>query len=216
MSLLSPSTLIQQLNWRHATKKFDPARKISPEDWAVLEQALHMAPSSYGLQPWRFIVITSPEVRQKLRAVAHDQPQVTDSSHFVVLAAKKGLDAAYVDHYFQRISEVRQVPLEKLEEYRQRILGSIKSQTPEQVDVWSSRQVYIALGFLLSSAAMMGIDACPMEGIDKEKFDEILGLRADGFTAMCAAAVGYRAADDHYGKLPKVRFPLEETVKRIA
>ncbi len=210
-----PDTLNEQLHWRYATKKFDPARKIPAQDWATLEQALHMAPSSYGLQPWRFTVITSPELRQKLTPVSNNQTQVNDCSHFVVFAAKKGLDAAYVDHFIKHISEVRQVPIEKLEEYRQRIIGSINSQTPEQVDVWSSKQVYIALGFLLSAAAMMGIDACPMEGIDKAKYDEILGLPAEGFTAMCAAAVGYRAADDQYGKLAKVRFPLDEVVKRI-
>ena len=213
---VSAAILKDQLNWRYATKKFDSTRKVSPEDWATLEQALHMAPSSYGLQPWRFIVVDSPAVRQKLTPVSHDQTQVNDCSHFIVFAMRKGVDAAYIDHFIKRISEVRQVPVEKLEEYRQRILGSINSQTPEQVDAWSAKQVYIALGFLLSAAAMMGVDACPMEGIDKEKYDEILGLKGEGFATLCAAAVGYRAHDDQYANFPKVRFLVDEVIKRIS
>jgi nitroreductase len=215
MPTVEQTTLLDQLNWRYAVKKFDPTRKVSPTDWNTLEQAVILAPSSFGLQPWKFFVVTSPEMKQKLRAASHGQPQITDCSHLVVFTVRKGVDAAHVDKYIRRISEVRGAPLPALDGFRNMMVGSIASQGPEQVDAWSSRQVYVALGFLIAAAAMLGIDACPMEGIEHAKYNEILGLSEQGLAAMCVAAVGYRAADDPAGKQKKVRFETKDVVTHI-
>jgi nitroreductase len=214
MKPVNNDTVVRQLHWRYATKKFDPARKIAPEDWQTLEQALIYAPSSYGLQPWKFFVVTDPAVRTKLRPVSYSQPQILDASHLVVFAVKKNLGAADVDRYLTRIAEVRGVTLESLEGNKQNMLGSLKKPV-EEVNAWATRQVYIALGFFLSAAAMLGIDACPMEGFQPAKYDEILGLTKLGYGATVLGAAGYRAANDQYLTQPKVRFKVEDVVANV-
>jgi len=215
-SAIPPETLLRQLQWRYATKKFDPARKIPKPQWEALEQSLVLSPSSYGLQPWKFLVIDNPEVRAKLPGISWGQTQPAEASHFVVFAHRKDFSAADVDRYVRRIAEVRGAAPESLEGYRQVILGSTKSATEKgSINTWMSRQVYIALGTLLTSAALLGIDACPMEGIDTAKYDALLGLADEGYGSLCAAALGYRAADDPYAAQRKVRYTLEQVVQHI-
>lgn len=215
MKPLTNESLVRQLNWRYATKRFNPARKIQPPDWRTLEQALVLSPSSYGLQPWRFFVVTDPEVRKKLRAAAWNQAQVTDASHLVVFAIRKDLGAADVDRFLARVSEVRGVPADALAGYRNMLLGAV-NRPKEQVAAWAARQAYIALGTFLTTAALLEIDACPMEGFDPAKFDEILGLGEQGYTAVVIATAGYRAEDDANAKLPKVRFAPEDVIVSVA
>jgi len=203
--------VLRQLQWRYATKKFDPARKIAAEDWRSLEQALVHAPSSFGLQPWKFFVVSDPDLKAKLKTASWNQAQITDASHLVVFAIKKNLGAADVDRYLARIAEVRGVPLESLDGFKKMLLSSL-SRPVEQVNAWAQRQLYIALGFFLSAAAMLGIDACPMEGFQPEQYDEILGLSEMGYGATVLATAGYRAADDPYVKLAKVRYKPEDVV----
>ena len=209
-------TLIRQLEWRYAVKEFDPTRRISQADWQTLEQALVLSPSSFGLQPWKFFVIDSPEVRAELPAISWGQTQPVDASHFVVLALKKDLSPAHIDSYISRVAEVRSVTTESLQGFKDILLSSTKGAAEAgTLDVWMSRQVYIALGNLLTSAAMLGIDACPMEGFEPAKYDEVLGLPEKGYTALCAVALGFRAPTDKYADLKKVRFPREEVIEHI-
>jgi len=214
MKPVNNETIVRQLNWRYATKRFDAARKIQTPDWRTLEQALVLAPSSYGLQPWRFFVVNDADVRARVRGAAFNQAQVTDASHLVVFAARKGLNAADVERFVARVADVRGTTVESLEGYKNMMLGILK-RPAEQVDAWAARQAYIALGTFLSGAAMLGIDACPMEGFEAGKVDEILGLDKDGYTAVALAAAGYRAGDDAYAKLPKVRFSPEDVVRHV-
>jgi nitroreductase len=214
MKPVDNDTIVRQLHWRYATKKFDPSRKIAPEDWQTLEQALICAPSSYGLQPWKFFVVTDPAVRAKLHPVSWNQAQILDASHLVVFAVKKNLGPADVDRYLTRIAEVRGVSLESLDAFKGMMLGSLKKPV-EEVNAWCTRQVYIALGFFLSAAAMLGIDACPMEGFQPDKYDEILGLTKLGYGATVLGAAGYRAENDQAVKLPKVRFKVEDVVANL-
>ncbi len=214
MKPVSDDVLVRQLRWRYATKKFDPSRKIAAADWQTLEQALVNAPSSYGLQPWHFVVVTDPAVRAKLKPVSWNQPQITDASHLVVFTVKKNLGAADVERYLARIAEVRGVTLESLAGHKQKMLGSL-NRAVEEVNSWATRQVYIALGFFLSAAALLGIDACPMEGFQPDKYDDILGLAARGYGSVVLGAAGYRAADDGYLALAKVRFKPEDVITRI-
>ncbi len=216
MNTITTEQLLSALSWRYATKTFDPARKISPATWAALEDSLVLTPSSFGLQPWRFLVVRDPAIRARLRPHAWDQAQVTDASHFVVFTARTEITATDIAHLIERTAEVRGQPAAALAGYRQIMEGSLlnDARKPHLAD-WAARQAYIALGQLLTAAAVLGIDACPMEGFDPAKFDEILGVRKDGYACHAAVALGYRAADDKYATLPKVRYPKPEVIQTM-
>lgn len=207
--------IIDQLNWRYATKTYDAGRKISNEDWETLENSLTLAPSSFGIQPYKFIVVTDQSTRELLKTAAWGQSQITDASHLVVFAYKKTLTDADIEHFVDRIVEVRGVPRESLTDYENVMKGSAKKAVEGgYVEIWNSRQAYIALGFLLETAALLNIDATPMEGFDAAQFNEILGL--EDYSAVVVAAVGYRDAEkDWLADLAKVRMPKDELFVRI-
>jgi nitroreductase len=216
MNTIDRKQLIGQLNWRYATKQFDSQRKISADEWAALEEALVLTPSSFGLQPWKFVVVTDPAIRERLVPASHGQRQVADASHLVVFAIKKDLCERDIDSHLSRISEVRGVPREALGQYREMMVGSLIKRLDEtERNAWAARQVYIALGNFLTSAALLGIDACPMEGVDPAKYDEILGLKKHGLSTVVAAPAGYRAATDKSSQAKKVRFTRDQVLVRI-
>ena len=213
MSTLSSSQLLDRLNWRYATKQFDPSRKISPEDWAALEDALVLSPSSGGLQPWKFVVVTDPEVRAKLTPASYGQAQIKDASHLVVFAAKTHFGEADVDAHLKNLAEAQGAPIEALAPLRGMLVGGIVQAMDEPArNAWARNQTYIALGNLLTSAALLGIDACPMEGFDRAQYDELLGLKAKGLASAVIATLGYRLPTDKYAAAPKVRFPKNQIV----
>ncbi len=214
--MVSTEQLLQQLQWRYATKKFDATQKITEDLWQTLVESLVLAPSSFGLQPWKFFVVTNPAIRQQLSEYSWGQTQVVDASHLVVLAFKKDLSAADVDRYMQNISTVRQVPVENLQGFAKVINGFLdKPPYPLDIDEWSKRQVYIALGQFMTSAALLGIDTCPIEGFNPPKYDEVLGLAELGYASVVVCAAGYRADDDKNAALPKVRYPVQEVVQYL-
>jgi nitroreductase len=213
---LKPAALLSALNWRYATKEFDPAKKISDEDWKTLETALVLAPSSFGLQPWKFFVIQDPALRTKLRSHANGQPQVTDASHYIVFAMLKNMRVEQIDKYVARVAEVRNQSAESLANYREHMVsGIIDGYRSLQVNTWASDQTFIALGQLLVSAALLRIDACPMEGFDKRAYDEILGLGPRGYSAVVSCALGHRLESDKYAHLPKVRFKAADVIEYV-
>lgn len=211
---VSNETLIRQLKWRYATKKFDPSKRIPEADWLTLEEALVLTPSSFGVQPWKFFHVETPALKEKLVAASWGQSQPRDASHMLVLAIKKNLGPDYIARYVERTAEVRGVPPESLEKFRQVIVNFI-SNPKFDVNVWAKDQVYIALGNFMTCAAMLGIDTCPMEGINPAQYDEILGLDKLGYTTCVACPAGYRAADDKYAATPKVRFKHEEMIGKL-
>lgn len=213
---VAPTTLLAGLRWRYATKRFDPAREIPPDVWSALEESLVLAPSSFGLQPWRFVVVTDAGVKERLVACSWNQAQPRDCSHHVVFAVAKDLPLAHVDRFLARTAELRGVAVESLGGFRKMLVGSLdKARTAGTLDTWQTHQVYIALGQFMASAALVGVDACPMEGIDCARYDEILGLVGSGYATVVACAAGYRASDDKYAAMPKVRFRTEDVVVRI-
>ena len=214
---VSNDTLLNQLRWRYATKRFDAAQKISQADWQTLEESLVLAPSSFGLQPWRFIVVTDQAMKEKLVPVSWDQRQVADASHVVVFATKKNLGRADVDRYLTRMAEVRGVSADSLKGFRDVLVGFLE-QPADKFDAgdWAARQAYIALGQFMTSAALLGIDTCPMEGIEPARYDEILGFAAEGYETVVVCPAGYRASDDKYARLPKVRFATNEVITHVA
>ncbi len=216
MTTIPHSQLLDALKWRYATKKFDSTKKIPDDTWAALEESLVLTPSSFGAQPWKFIVVKNPELRAKLVPVSWGQAQVAEASHLVVLAFKQNLDEAHITRYMERTAQVRGTTVESMEPFKKIIMGSLDgARAKGYLDVWQSRQVYIALGQLMMAAALLGLDTCPMEGIEAGKYDEILGLAGTGFTTLCACPVGYRASDDKYATTPKVRFPMSEVVVHL-
>lgn len=216
MNSLSPESLLAQLNWRYATKKFDPTRKIAPDVWSALEQSLLLTPSSFGLQPWKFLVITDQAVRQKLVPVSWNQTQPADCSHHVVFAVRKAVGEADIDHFIDRVVEVRGVPREGLKGYRDIMAGFAATAKKEGwVREWAIRQAYIAIGNFMTCAAVLGVDTCPMEGIQPPDYDRILGLAGTEFETVVACAAGYRAAEDKYASVPKVRFAASEVIQHI-
>ena len=208
--------LVDALNWRYATKKFDPEKKIPAETWHALEQALVLSPSSIGLQPWKFFVVTDAEVKTRLAAASYRQTQPVDCSHFVVFSVRRDLDAAHVDRHVARMAEVRGVAPESLVKFRAMTMGNLdRARAEGTLDTWQEHQIYIALGQFMASAAVLGIDTCPMEGISPAQYDDILGLDGSGYVSVVACAAGYRLADDKYAAAPKVRFKPEDVVVRI-
>ena len=171
MKTIESSQLLAQLNWRYATKAFDPARKISASDWAALEEALLLTASSGGLQPWKFVVITDAAVRAKLQSASYGQPQIIDASHLVVFASKNNYSEVDVDAHLKHVAEVRGAPIESLAPFRGMLVGSIvKAQDEAGRNAWARNQAYIALGNFLTCAALVGIDGCPMEGFDRAQY----------------------------------------------
>jgi nitroreductase len=216
MNTLSPQELLSALQWRYATKVFDPARKIPADVWQTLEQALVLTPTSYGLQPYRFLVIHDPAKRAELLPHSWNQKQVVDASHFVVLAARTRMTGADVDRLIQRISDVRKIPAGSLDFYRDMMLGDIvNGARGKAAPEWAARQAYIALGNLMTCAAVLGVDACPMEGLNPAEYDRLLGLNGGEYATVVACALGYRAAHDRYASLPKVRYEAAELVLKV-
>ena len=208
--------ILQQLQWRYAVKKFDPIKKISAEDWNLLEESLRLSPSSYGLQPWKFIIVQNLEVRKKLRAVSRDQSAIEECSHLVVLTTRTEITEKDIDRHMQNIVNTRNVAPETLAAYKTGIASNlIQGPRASTVKFWAQRQSYIAMGFLMESAALLQIDTCPLEGLDPAAYDQILDLSSSGYATVAAVAVGYRHSDDKYQRAKKVRFSKDEVFKII-
>ncbi len=206
--------LLEKLNWRYATKVFDKNKKISKENLEILIQSLVLSPSSYGLQPWKFIVVENQELREKLKPVSWGQSQVTDASHFIVFTTLKEIKSSFVDDYISRISEVRGQTKESLVGYENMMKKNIvEGMNKDYVFHWNQRQAYIAMGFLLETAALLEIDTVPMEGIDPKAYDSILGLSDSDYGTVAAVALGYRDPNDKYAEVKKVRFSKEQMIQ---
>lgn len=214
MNSLSPEHMLELLQWRYAVKSFDSGKKIPDDAWETLEQSLILAPSSFGLQPWKFLVVDDKNLRGQLRAASWNQAQVIESDRYVVFAALRTTTDEDVDRFMARTSEVRGTPIENLAGYRNVIADFLlKGWAAKDLFGWNARQTYIALGQFMTAAAAMGIDTCPMEGIDMNGYDELLGLKETRYATLCACAVGYRAADDKYAAAPKVRYARDEVIE---
>jgi nitroreductase len=216
MESIKNEKLIEALNWRYAVKKFDNTKKIDEKSWNALEDSLVLTPSSYGLQPWKFLIVTDKSVMQKLTAVSWGQKQVEDCSHLVVFVVKEKMDEEHVSKFIETTAAVRGVDPTTLDGYKKMMIGDVVNGPRGKVSFeWAARQAYIALGNFMTSCAVLGIDTCPMEGIDPVKYDEILGLTNSGWRTVVACPAGYRAADDKYSGAQKVRFKNSDLIKKI-
>ncbi|MGZ3702854.1 MAG: NAD(P)H-dependent oxidoreductase, partial [Bdellovibrionota bacterium] len=183
-------------------------------DWQTLKHSLVKAPSSYGLQPWKFLVVETPALREKLKPASWGQTQITDASHLVVLLARDSVGEEDVARYIQRIAQVRGVAADTLSGFRDMMIGTFTKNMPKEKHLgWAQRQAYIAMGFLLESAALLRIDATPMEGFDPAAYDQILGLEGKGWRSTAVVALGYRHKDDSYQDLKKVRYAEADVIE---
>lgn len=212
---MTTNELLETLEWRYAVKKFDASKKIPENTWTAFEKSLVLTPSSYGLQPWKFLVIQDASMKKSLREFSWNQAQVEDCSHYVVCLGKKNTGKKDIENHIQRIHELRGTPLEKLEGFKKGMIGDLVDGARQAViQEWAARQVYIALGQAMLSAALLKLDACPMEGIDPEAYDRLLKLENTEYKTLCALALGYRSEDDAFGAQKKVRFPISHIVER--
>lgn len=197
-------TYIEALEWRYATKKFESGKKISAEQLNTLKKAVQLAASSYGLQPYEVLIVTSQDLREKLQPAAWGQSQVVDASHLFIFCNKTSVKDSYIDDYISQVSTERDLPEGSLKDYGNFMKSKVNALSKEEQQNWTAKQTYIALGNLLSAAAHLELDACPMEGFEPEKFNEILNLHEKGLNAVVIATVGYRSEEDatqHYKKV---------------
>lgn len=214
MSKVDNEILFNQLNWRYACKKFDPTKKIREADLNILTESLRLSASSYGLQPWKFFVIQDPALRQQLLPLSWGQTPVTDASHLIVFTYKEKMDEAHIEKLIQTTAKTQGVEVAKLEGFKNMMMGDlVTGPRAEIINWWAQRQTYIAMGTLLTTAALMEVDTLPMEGLDPAGYDKVLNLVGSGWKTVAAVACGYRAADDKYQHNKKVRFDLKDVVE---
>lgn len=212
--ITSSMDIIETLNWRYAVKKFDDTKKISNDDWKILEESIRLAPSSFGLQAWKFWVVQDQATKEKLLPESWNQKQVTDCSHYVVFTTMDKVSEEYITKYVQFIADTRGSDVASLDGYKKMMTGFLSNKPTDETLAWTQRQSYIAMGQLMYVAAQMQIDSCPMEGISPAKYDEILGIQAP-YRSVAAVALGYRHLDDKYQNEKKVRFPSNELFEYV-
>ncbi|MBY6194316.1 NAD(P)H-dependent oxidoreductase [Marinobacter hydrocarbonoclasticus] len=201
----------QALDWRYAVREFSP-EKLDTRAVETLLDAVRKSASSYGLQPYKLLVVESRAVRQALLAHSFGQQKVLECSHLIVFAAQTEIGDHTVDRYVDQFVKTRGVPASDIAGYVEHMKQALSGKTAAEKQVWAHQQAYIALGTLLTAAATMQIDSCPMTGFDHKAYDEVLGLPELGLESTAIVALGYRSVWDTTAQLPKVRFDYEDVV----
>jgi len=206
------SEIIKKLRWRYATKKFDPSKALSEEKLDILKEAFNLTATSYGLQPLKMLVITNGKTKEQLVPISMDQEMVRDASHVLVICIESKISSEYIVEHFNRVEATRNTPREILDPFQDFLVTSFSEKTPEDISLWMEKQAYLALGNLLTVCALENIDACPMEGFDPEKYDDLLQLKEKGLRSVLVLPVGYRAQDDMFSGFEKVRRGVEDVI----
>ena len=209
------NTFLDNQNWRYATKKFDATKKISADDLEKLKQAIQLSTSSYGLQPYKVLIIENPEIRKQLQPVSWGQSQIVEASHLFIFANIVDVQDNHIDDYMNNMAQTRNLNIQDLKGYSDFMKSKITPLSTEIKSNWTSKQTYLALGNLLNAAAELKIDVTPMEGFEPEKYNEILGLDKLGLNASLVATLGYRHEEDATQHYPKVRKPINELFETI-
>jgi nitroreductase len=206
-------SILENLKWRYATKKFDSTYQLSESELNTIKEVIQLSPASFGLQPYKVLIVTNPEIREQLKAVSWNQPQVTDASALLVFVKNKNVDESEVDLFVENIINTRGVTKEMLAEYEGMMKHAVSSQTDDQKSNWVEKQIYLAVGNLLTSLSVLGIDSCPMEGFDRGQYDSILGLTETSSVIVCP--IGKRDESDEYQNYPKVRKSTDDLFEII-
>ena len=202
--------IIESLNWRYATKKFDSNRKLSKNQVNILKNAFNLTASSYGLQPIKLIVISNQEIKNNLLDSSFNQKQVIQCSHLLVICIETDIDESYIELYFKRVVDIRKTSAKVLESFKKSIINEFNDMSNTSIINWSKNQAYLALGNLMTVCAVEGIDSCPMEGFMPEKYNEILDLKSKNLKSVLVMPVGYRSVDDQFSSFKKVRKDIND------
>lgn len=202
--------ILEDLNWRYATKKFDPTKKLTDEQLHVVKESMRLTASSYGLQAYKVIIVESLEIREKLVDASYGQRPVADASHLFVFCANTAVEESDVDSYMNLISSTRNIEMDKLEGFSKGIKGTVSRLDEDTLTNWIAKQTYIALGQLMHTCASLRVDCLPMEGFNPNQYNEILGLKEKNLTATLVCPVGYRHEEDYSQHKEKVRKSSED------
>lgn len=203
---------VEALEWRYAVKKFDNEKILSQEKVEVLKKAFQLTPSSSGLQPNRLVIIQDKKMQKKLEEHSYYQKQVATASHLLVFCIETEVNSDFIENKFELEKKIRNTPDEILHPFREVLIANFNKKERKEKDSWATNQVYLAMGNLLNICALERIDACPMEGFDSGKYDQILQLDEKGLKSVLAMPIGYRAKDDIFANFKKVRRPMEDVV----
>ncbi len=209
------SKILEQLEWRYATKKFDESKKLSEEKLSTLKEAFNLTATSYGLQPLKLVVVSNPEKIKELVPMSYNQGQVGNASNILVICTETKVDEKYIRNYFDLVEKTRNTPRDVLSSFEEFLVSDFGKKTQDEIDVWAAKQAYLAIGNLLTVCAVEEIDACPIEGFVPSQYDEYLQLTEKGLKSVLVLAVGYRAEDDMFSEMKKVRKGVENMVIEI-
>lgn len=203
---------IEALQWRYATKKFDNAKILPQEKIEVLKHAFNLTATSYGLQPIKLVIIHNKEMQQKLVDFSMNQKQISTASHVLVICIERKIDKKFIENYFNQVHKIRATPEEVLNPFKDFLINDFKNKHIDEIHAWATNQAFLALGTLMTVCAIEGIDSCPMEGFEPEKYDECLGLEKLNLKSVLVMPIGYRASDDMFSEFKKVRRPLSDVI----
>jgi len=208
-------SIIEKLNWRYATKKFDTTKQLSDSQLEILKEAFNLTALSYGLQTLKMVVVSDKSIRENLVALAFGQRQVADASHLLVLCIQNEIDTDDVEEHFDTVKAIRNTPDEILDPFKEQLKSTIETMPNSKKSDWATKQAYIALGNLMTVCAIEEIDSCPMEGFLPEELDKVLNLDKYELKSVLLLPVGFRAEDDMFASLKKVRKPISDTVLEL-
>lgn len=206
------SNIIENLKWRYAVKKFDDSKILPEEKINILKDAFNLTATSYGLQPYKLVVLSNKKIQAQLVKHSWNQQQIGQASHLFIITVPKQISTKEVDKYFKLVKEIRNTPDNIIEPFKKMLSNSISSKTADELFHWMKNQAYLALGNLMTVAANEKIDSCPMEGFSPEKYDEVLGLDSLNLKSVLILAVGIRAEDCFMKDLQKVRKKPEDII----
>ncbi len=204
--------VLSSLNWRYATKKFDTEKQVKDDKINLLKNAFNLTATSYGLQPVKMLIVKNKDLQEKMMPACFNQEQVNTASHILILGIPGTIDEQFVRNYFDLVKSIRQTPDAVLKPFQDFLVDDFKKSTTEKIERWATNQVYLALGNLLTVCAIESIDSCPMEGFNPEILSEVLSLKDYDLKPKLLLPIGYRADDDAFSQMAKVRKPLEETI----
>lgn len=206
---------IEKLEWRYATKKFDPTKKLSGKKLNILKNAFNLTATSYGLQPLKLVIVGDEALKSKLMPITYNQPQVRDASHVLILCIEKSIDSDFIVDHYKRVEKERKTPREILDPFEKALIANFSEKEIPEIRQWMANQLYLTLGTLLTVCAVEGIDACPIEGFEPQKYAELLGLDKMDLEPLIVLPVGYRDETDFFINLKKVRRGIDEIVIEI-
>lgn len=204
--------IVEKLNWRYATKTFSETKVVSEKKLSIIKEAFNLTATSYGLQPIKLLVLHDKSLQEKLIPHTMNQKQIAEASHVLVFCIETTINEDYVAEYFNRVQAIRNTPSDIIKPFQDFLISDFEKKPKELIEEWSTNQAYLAMGNILTVCAIEGIDSCPMEGFNPEKYDELLGLKKMGLKSVLLLPIGYRAEDDMFADFKKVRKPLSDSV----